>query len=185
MSEPTEPTPETPPAPARYDILAVSQNRAYNVVEQGLKSLINFMQASGFVRVNDEAVAEEWVEVYGAAGPTAHEMFVQGPYTSDVPVVLEIAFRSGTRPCRVPYGPADPDESCYFWIEIRGALFNDITGKTKLKLRDVMATRFDFFVRPHQALPPHLVVPPDEAPIDKKKKKDTPAHRVGTAVEEF
>ena len=40
------------------DILAVSQNRAFNVVEQGLKSLVNFLQASGYVRVYDEAIAE-------------------------------------------------------------------------------------------------------------------------------
>ncbi len=183
--EAPETPPETSAEPKRYDILLVSQNRAFNVVEQGLKSLVNYLQASGLTRIYDEAVAEEWTEIYGKVGPSSHELFVKGAYDDPAPVYHELMIRGGTRPARVPYGPADPEESCYFWIEIRGALFDDLTGKIKIKLREVMVTRFDMFVRPHEALPPHAIVPPEEAPIDKKKKKEGPAHRVGTAVEEF
>jgi len=176
----------TPKAPQqRYDILAVSQNRGFNVVEQGLKSLVNFLQASGYVRVYDEAIAEEWTEIYCNVGPSSHEMFVKGPYSNDEPLFREFAIRGGIRPVYVPFGAADPEETCYFWVEIRGALFSELAGKIKNKLKDVMVTRFDFYSRPHEALPPHAVVPADEAPTDKKKRKEGPAARVGTAVEEF
>lgn len=184
MSDEAAPPPSESPATPRYDILLVSQNRGYNVAEQGLKSIINYMQASGFIRVYDEAIAEEWTEVYARVGPSSNEMFVKGAYTGDAPLFHELAIRSGTRPTFIPFGGA-PDESCYFWIEIRGALFDELTGRVKNKLKDVLVTRFDYFVRPHEGLPPHAVVPPDEAPIDKKLKKDGPAARVGTAVEEF
>lgn len=185
--EATETQPEAAPteAPKRYDILIVSQNRAFNVVEQGLKSLINYLQAVGFVRVYDEAVAEEWTEVYCNAGPTAHEMFVKGPYITTEPLFLEYAIRGGTRPIHVPYGTEDKEETCYFWMEIRGALFQEITGKVKNKLKDLLTARLDYFTRPHEALPPHLVVPANEQPTDKKRRKEGPAARVGTAVEEF
>ena len=174
----------TTPAPPRYDILVVSQNRAFNMVEQGLKSLVNVMQASGYFRVTDESLAEEWSEIYAGLGPSSHEMFVKGAYVGSTEVFHEIAIRGGTRPTVVPFGTA-ADETCYFWIEVRGALFPELTGKLKNKFKDLMMTRCDFFSRPHTGLPPHAVVPPDEAPSDKKKKKDGPAARVGTAVEEF
>lgn len=184
MSDPAEPTPTEGTAARRHDIVLVSQNRAYNVAEQGLKALVNFMQASGYMRIYEESIAEEWTELYSRIGPSSHEMFVKGPYAGEDPVFHELAIRSGTRPAFVPFG-GQPDETCYFWIEIRGALFDELTGRVKNKLKDVMMTRFDYFTRPHEGLPPHAVVPPDEAPIDKKLKKDGPAARVGTAVEEF
>jgi len=184
--EATETQPETAPAPApRYDILAVSQNRAFNVVEQGLKALINFLQASGYVRAYDEAIAEEWTEVYCNVGPSSHEMFMRGVNVVTEPLFREVAIHGGIRPVYVPFGTEDKEESCYFWIEVRGALFNELTGKVKNKLKDIMMTRFDFYARPHEGLPPHAVVPADEQPIDKKRRKESPATRVGTAVEEF
>lgn len=194
MSETTETeTPETEAtteatteaAPKRYDILLVSQNRAYTVVEQGLKSLINYLQATNIIRVNDEAVAKEWVEVYSKAGPTAHDMFVRGVYDSDLLTFKEIAIRGGTRLCAIPFG-GEENEGCYFWMEVRGCLFQEINGKYKTKLNQVMTTRFDYFVRDHEALPAHLTVPPDEVPEAKKyARRDPSSPRVGTAVEEF
>jgi len=195
MSETTDTTAETeteatPTAsavsgPKRYDILLVSQNRAFTVVEQGLKSLINYLQATNIIRVSDEAIAKEWVEVYSKVGPTAHDMFVRGTYESDDATFLEVAIRGGVRPCVMPFGGLE-GETCYFWVEIRGSLFPEINGKYKSKLNSVMTTRFDYFVRDHAALPPHLLVPADEVPEDKKyARRDSASPRVGTAVEEF
>lgn len=184
MSEETE-TPTEPTEPPRYDVLIVCQNRHFNVVEQGLKSLINYLQASGLVRVYDEAVAEEWTEVYCKAGPTAHEMFVKGAYAGPEPVYHEMAIRSGLKPTRLPYGPADENESCLFWIDVRGALFQDLTGALKIKLKDVLYQRFELFVRPHTGLPPHAVVGEDEKPVDKKRNRSPQSRGVGTAVEEL
>lgn len=182
-AEATEAT--TKPAPKRYDILAVSQNRAFNVVEQGMKSLINYMQATNLIRVYAEAIASEWTEVYSNVGPSAHELFVKGVYASDEAPFLELAIRSGTRPCDVAYGPETP-ETCYFWIEVRGALYPELTGRMKNKLKEILATRFDYYVRDHAALPPHAEVPPGEEPEDRKRRgRGGVAARVGTAVEEF
>jgi hypothetical protein len=171
--------------PKRYDILLVSQNRQHTVIEQGLKSLINYLQATNIIRVNDEAVAKEWVEVYAKQGPTAHDMFVRGVYDSDLPTFFEVAVRGGTRACFIPFG-GEENEGCFFWMEVRGCLFQEINGKYKTKLNQVMSTRFDYFVREHVALPPHLTVPPDELPEEKKyARRDSASPRVGTAVEEF
>lgn len=182
----TEATPTAPEVgPKRYDILLVSQNRAYTVIEQGLKSLINYLQATNIIRVNDEAVAKEWVEVYSKPGPTAHDMFIRGTYESDVATFHEVAIRGGTRQCLMPFG-GNEGETCYLWIEIRGCLFPEVAGKYKTKLNGLMVTRFDYFVRDHVASPPHLIVPPDELPEDKKyARRDLGSPRVGTAVEEF
>lgn len=180
----SEDTAAQPPA-HRYDILLVSQNRAFNVVEQGLKSLMNYLVATNVVRVADEAIAKEWTELYCKPGPTPHDLFVRGPYEGTEAPFLELALRSGTRPCAVPFGTETP-ETCYFWIEVRGALFQELSGKFKMKLKDVLATRFDFYTRDHVPPPPHATVPADEVPEEKKyARKNAASPRVGTAVEEF
>jgi hypothetical protein len=182
MSEESQ---QTTAPPRRYDVLLVSQNRAFNVVEQGLKSLVNFLQATNVVRIADEAIAKEWTELYCNPGPTPHDLFMRGPYQGTDAPFLELAIRSGTRPCLVPYGP-EQAETCYFWIEVRGSLFPEIAGKFKTKLKDLLATRFDFYQRDHVPAPPHATVPPDEVPDEKPRaRKDGATPRVGTAVEEF
>lgn len=178
---PTDKSTEKP----RWDLLLVSQNRALNIVEQGLKPLVNYLQASGFARVYDEAVAEEWTEIYCKLGPSSHQLFVTGSYSGDPEVFKEIAIRGGTAPTLMPFGRSHPEETCYFWIEVRGALFKDFTAMFKRKLKEAMVTRFDLFTRPHTELPPHAEVGEDEVPIDKKKKKSGTSQRVGTAVEEL
>jgi len=174
--------------PKRYDILLVSQNRTYNVVEQGLKSVLNYLSAANIVRVNDEAVAKEWTEVYGKPGATAHEGFMRGTFASDEAPYLEMVVRAGKRPTKVPFGPKEGEEGdhCHFYIEFRGALFNDLAPKLKNRLKDLLVTRFDFYVRDHVGLPPHAVVPEDEVPEDVKyATRGGAPKRVGTEVEEY
>ncbi|MCC6621094.1 MAG: hypothetical protein IT385_07550 [Deltaproteobacteria bacterium] len=177
---------ETAQAPKRYDILLVSQNRTYNVVEQGLKSLMNYLQASNLARVKDEAIAKEWTEIYAVPGPTAHEMFVRGAFDSELASYVELCVRAGKRTTTLPFGGKEGDEHCHFYIEIRGGLFNDLAPKIKNRLKDLLMTRFDYFVRDHEPPPPHAIVPPDEVPEEVKyARKDGASPRVGTAVEEF
>lgn len=181
------PTPPAAAEPKRYDILLVSQNRTYNVVEQGLKSIVNYLQATNLARITDEAVAKEWTELYLKPGPTAHELFVRGTFGAEIATYHELVVRAGKRATLVPFG-ATPEQGdvCHFYIEIRGALFNDIGAKVKNRLKDLLMTRFDFFVRDAVKPPPHAVVPPDEVPEDVKyAKRGEGATRVGTAVEEF
>lgn len=178
---------ENTPTEKRYDILLVSQNRTYNVVEQGLKALMNYLQAANLARVFDEAVAKEWTEIYAKPGPTAHEAFVRGPFGAELDLYRELVVRAGKRPTKVPFG-ATPEQGdvCHFYIEIRGALFSDLSPKVKNRLKDLLMTRFDFFTRDHVTPPPHAVVPPNEVPEEVKyAKRDGTTPRVGTAVEEF
>lgn len=54
-------------------------------------------------RVNDEAIAKEWTEVYAKPGPTAHEMFVRGAFASDLEPYVELVVRAGSA-TRAPFG---------------------------------------------------------------------------------
>lgn len=183
MSKKAADTPEKNETP-RYDILILPQNPAFNVASQGLRAILNYLQISGFVSLNAEAVAETWTEVYGTAGPTAHELFVKGAYNGPQPLFEQFAIRSGTKATPIPFG-APEEESCYFWISFRGALYPDLTGKVKNKIREILYSRFDYSHRPFTSLPPPAVVPEDEKPIAQRKPEGLSNHRVGTVVEEF
>jgi len=169
----------------RFDVLIVSQARDFNLVEQGMKALINFLATNNVVRPAEEAIAKEWVEIYGTPGPTAHEAFTRGGYAGDYEVFKEAAVRGGLRYTPMPFGGA-PDEEVRFYVAFYGALWNDLSPNFKNRLSRLLVTRFDIFTRPHEAVPPHAEVGADEEPEEKKfAKKDRTSPRVGTAVEEF
>jgi hypothetical protein len=188
----TEPTPETPasdPAaassgPQRLDMLVLSHNPSFNMVEPGLYALMNFLHTANVGRATDEALAKTWTEIYLAPGATPHEAFVRHGYDVSVPPFLELVVHNGLTPERLPWGAGD--SGVRFWLEFRGTLFSDLDGRFKNRLREVLNTRIEIATRPHQALPPHRVVPPgEEAVAAKKLRKDRASMRVGTAVEEF
>lgn len=169
----------------RYDLLIVSQARDFNLVEQGVKALINYLATANVFRPNDESVAKDWVEVYGVPGPTAHEAFTRGAFDSDHAPFLECAVRGGQVYVPLPFGGAE-GEQVRFFIEFRGCLWHDLSPKVKNRLGRILMTRFDLYFRPHEALPPHAAVGDDELPEDRKfARKDRVSMRVGTAVEEF
>jgi hypothetical protein len=178
----TTPTPAAS-GPARLDLLVVSQNPSFNMVEQGLYALMNFLHTANVGRATDEALAKAWTEIYLAPGATPHEAFVRHGYDVAVPPFLELVVHNALTPERLPWGP---DGGVRFWLEFRGSLFSDLDGRFKNRLREVLNTRIDVLTRPHEALPPHRVVlPGEEAVATKRLKKDRASMRVGTAVEEF
>lgn len=169
----------------RYDMLIVSQARDFNLVDQGVKSLINFLATANIMRPSDEAIAAEWVEVYGGPGPTAHEAFTRGAFDSDLQPFIECAVRGGQTYVPLPYG-GEKGEKVRFFLEFRGCLWKDLGPKVKNRLGRLLMTRFDIYTRPHAELPPHAEVGEDELPEDRKfARKDRVSMRVGTAVEEF
>ena len=187
-------TTETETSPAanvdttpRYDMLIVSTNRAYTVVEQGLRAFINYLQVSNVIRMQDEAVAKEWTELYAKPGPTAHEAFIKGAYTGTKEPYLECCIRADKNPFPLPYGgEAGETSAIRFYLEFRGCLFQDLAPRFKNRLREVLYTRFDIYTRPHTALPPHLIVANGDAhEKPEMARKDSASPRVGTAVEEF
>lgn len=188
-------TPETETSPAaevdstpRYDILIVSSNRSYTVVEQGLRAVVNYLQVANVIRMQSEAVAKEWTELYAKPGPTAHEAFVKGSYVGTKDAFLECVIHANKNPIPMPYGGEPGETSAIrFYLEFRGCLFQDFAPRFKNRLREqVLHTRFDMYTRPHTALPPHAVVPTgQEAEKPELARKDTASPRVGTATEEF
>jgi hypothetical protein len=167
----------------RKDLLILSQNPSFNMVEPGLRALMNFVHTANIARATDEAVAKTWVEIYAVPGATPHEAFVRHGYDLSVPPFLELVVHNALTPERGPWGG---DEAVRFWLEFRGALFDDLDGRFKNRLREVLNTRLDLRVRPHTALPPHREVPPgEEAVAVKRHRQERASLRVGTAVEEF
>ena len=178
-----EPTPVVD-GPPRVDLLVVSQNRAYNMVDHGLRALMNFLHTGNIGRATDEALAKTWTEIYLKPGATPHEAFVRHGWDSAEQPFLELVVHTSSQPEFLPWGPEN--EGARFWLEFRGSLFEDFDGRFKNRLREVLNTRFDLFTRPHTDLPPHRVVPPgEEAEAAKRVQKDRTTPRVGTAVEEF
>ncbi|TNF23486.1 MAG: hypothetical protein EP329_27440 [Deltaproteobacteria bacterium] len=169
----------------RYDVLIVSQSRDFNLVEQGVKSLINYLATSNFMRPAEEAIAKEWVEIYGPPGPTAHEAFTRGAYSGDYAVFKEATVRGGTKYIQMPFGGAK-NEGVRFYIAFYGVLWKELSPSFKNRLTRLLVTRIDVFTRVHEAVPPHAEVGKDELPDEQKfAKKDRTSPRVGTAVEEF
>ena len=186
------PEAETSPAPAadttpRYDLLIVSSNRSYTVVEQGLRAVVNYLQVANVIRMQDEAVAKEWTELYAKFGPTAHEAFVKGAYTGTKDPFLEFVVHANKNPIPLPYGGEPGETSAIrFYLEFRGCLFQDLAPRFKNRLREVLHSRYDIYARPYTGLPPHAVVPSgEEAEKPELAHKDAGSPRVGTAVEEF
>lgn len=169
----------------RFDVLIVSQSRDFNLVEQGMKAVINYLSTSNVLRPNDEAVAKEWVEVHGTPGPTAHEAFTRGGYGGDYEVFKAATVRGGLRYTPMPFGGA-PGEEVRFYIAFFGVLWRELSPNFKNRLTRLLVTRIDVFSRPHEGIPPRTEVAPDEQPDEKKfARKDRVSPRVGTAVEEF
>ncbi len=183
----TASAPEASPAadgPPRVDLLVVSQNRAYNMVDHGLRALMNFLHTGNIGRAIDEALAKGWTEIYLKPGATPHEAFVRHGWDASELPFLEIVVHTSLQPEYLPWGLES--EGVRFWLEFRGVLFEDFDGRFKNRLREVLNTRFDVLTRPHTGLPAHRVVPPgEEAEAAKRVQKDRTTPRVGTAVEEF
>ncbi|MFT7578719.1 MAG: hypothetical protein ACI9MR_000377 [Myxococcota bacterium] len=170
----------------RHDILIVPVTRTFNLVQQGMKSVINHLATAGIMTPTDEAVAKEWVEVYGKAGPTAHVGFTKGAFPGTTAPFLECLVHTSQTYDPVPYGSSE-DDAVRFYIEFRGCLWPDVAGKFRNQMARVLATRIEVFTRPFSGtLPEHREVPEDEIPDAVKfARTDRATSRVGTAVEEF
>lgn len=178
-------TAEAGEALPRYDVLIVSENRSFNIVEQGTRALVNHLIAKNIARVSAESIAKDWCEIYGGPGPTAHEAFTLGGFDSDHAPFLEVAVRTGTKFTTMPFGGAK-NEGVRFWIEFRGVLWKDLAPRFRNGLTRLLATRLEVLTRPHAGLAAHAEVAADEVPEDVKfARKDRATPRVGTAVEEY
>ncbi len=147
-------------------------------------SLIRYLATTRVSVPVDEAVAHTWVEVYGEAGPSAHDAFImKGEYQNEEALFHECLVRFGTAPTSPGYG-ADT-VGIFFFVEFRGCLFERPSGRFLVKLKDILRFQPELFTRAHESVPAHATVPEDEKPKDMRLKRQSLGGPAGTRVEEF
>lgn len=166
----------------RYDVLLLSEKPGFQLTDGAARALLRYMMGKRWVGGIEEAVAQEWAELYLAPGPSSHEMFMSGPADTDEPVFEEMAIRFGKRTVEQPYGGTGP---LAFYMELRGCRFKEPRGIFRKAMLDVLNLRVRAVVRDHEAAPPHAVVPEDELPEEVVKTDRRSGGAVGTRVEEF
>ena len=166
---------------ARYDILLCcpSMKLAPKAAEAALRNIL----ITKIGNPVEEAVAEEWVEIYCESGPAAHEAFVKAGYDGPTPVFHELTIRFGLQSEQAPFGP---DKALNFWIHFQGALFDTCTGRFLKKLNDIIYTQPAIFTQTHTGIIERREVPEDELPKSNRRKRTTDqGMRAGTRVEEW
>lgn len=165
----------------RYDILLVSEDGGYALASEMPKSVIREFMGRRIIEVTDEALGSDWVEIYAIPGVHAHEFFVKGT-APDEALFLEFVLRFGDVESPLPFG----GEKAWFFIEIRGALFDHVRADFLARLNEVMVTRFRAVHRPHESLPPRRESE-REAITDKRRRRLSmvATGQIGTTVEEF
>tara|TARA_B100000674_G_C37770648_1_gene882336 strand:- start:147 stop:689 length:543 start_codon:yes stop_codon:yes gene_type:complete len=167
----------------RYDVTVYVQN-PHSVISEGIAAdLLKNLAAGRMVLPFEEAIHEDWVEVYCTPGPSAHDPFVKHAYDGEHPIFHEAVIRWGTV-------PADAQEAgdrspIYFYFQFRGCLFEEPLGPFRKRFKDVMKSRPVVATRPHISLPEHKVVDPEDAPKNKKLKRGPGPGTAGTRVEEW
>lgn len=166
----------------RFDILIATENPALKIAPRGGESFLRYLAVARMLHPDDEAVAENWVEVYCAAGASAHEAFMIGVAPSDgVAIYHRAVVRFGLDSAPLPFGE---ERQSNFWILFEGARFDDIQGGLKAKFKDILNARPTVFVRPHVGFSPRREVPDDQKPKVKAKRERSTA-LAGTRVEEW
>ena len=140
----------------RYDVLVTSGSSGFRLSEQAAHALIRNLKTKYWIRPYDEAIEEDWTEVYCHAEPTSSEIFTPGRFGSSEPVFLEAAIYFGREPETLDYN--GDKKRVFFYIEFRGCLFKEPLAAFKKVFKDILHVRPDFSVRKHEALPPHREV---------------------------
>lgn len=167
----------------RYDIMITSENAGYRPPRAAVVSMVQQLSFRGFAKPVDEAVAEKWTEIYFEPGVSAHEIFIERAYESDIPVFKELCLRFSEKPFFCDY-TSTPKRPLYWAIEIRGCRFTNPLGAFRKFFIDALHIRVDVAQRDFSSLPEHAVVPEDEKPIE-KKKRERGAGIAGTEVQEM
>ena len=166
----------------RYDIMITSERAGYRPPKAAIGAIVQQLAFRGLASPVDEAIAETWTEIYFEPGPAAHEIFLEKEYDDSIPVYREVMMRFCDKPFTCDYSDT-PQRPLYWGIEIRGARFTNPLGAFRKLFLDAINVRVAVAVRPAQPLPPHLTVPDDEKPVD-KKKRERGRGIAGTEVEE-
>lgn len=169
-------------APERYDLAIISSRRGMKISPYGVRSLIRFMSANGYLGEVFESIGDGWTEVWGRPGDFAHSVFHDGPSTGVKPVFLEMGLRFGATRIDIDYGL---DEGVCCFLEFRGAAFNCLTDAFLDRVDEILYLHPEYAVRAHEALRPREELAPEEQPDDPRRKRaDRSDGRAGVVVEE-
>lgn len=167
----------------RYDIILTSERAGYRPPNVAVSAMVQLLAFRGFAVPYEEAIAQTWTEIYFKPGVAAHDIFMDKGYDSDVEIFKELCFRFSEKPYTIEYSNT-PKRPLYWSMEIRGARFKNVYGSFKKHFLDALSLKLAESSRPFESLPPHLEVPEDEAPLEKKKRERGPG-LAGSAVEEI
>jgi hypothetical protein len=166
----------------RFDILIATENPALKIAPRGGEAFLRYLAVARLLHPDQESVAENWVEVYCAAGASAHEVFLIGVAPSDgIPIYHRAVVRFGLDSAPLPFGE---ERESNFWVLFEGARFDDVQGGLKAKFKDILNARPTVFVRPHAGVTSPREVPEDQKPKVKVKRERSTA-LAGTRVEEW
>ena len=165
----------------RYDVMITAQNAGYRAPRVAIGNMVQMLAFRGIASPVDEAIAENWIEIYFEPGVSSHEIFLPKQYDGPHPVFYEALLRFETDPFHAEYGKTETP--LYWCLEFRGCLFKEPLGPFRKLLSDTLNLRPEVHTRPHTKLPPHREVSEDEMPIEKLKTARGPG-LAGTDVEE-
>ena len=154
----------------RYDVLITSEKAGYRAPKVAIGTLVRMLALHGFADPVDEAVAENWVEIYFKPSVSSHEIFYKYDYNGPE-VFLEAVMRfEDKKPFFAEYG--NTKRPLYWALEFRGCVYQSPLGPFRKMLLEGLNIRVAVDVRPHkEPMPPHRIVPEEEKPIDKKKRE--------------
>jgi hypothetical protein len=138
---------------SRYDLLITASNKGFRLSEQAAHALIRNLKTKYWIRPYEEAIDDDWTEVYCHADATSHEIFTPGGFASEGPVFQEVAIYFGSEPSLLEYG--SETVRAFFYIEFRGCLFREPLGTFRKVFKDILKIRCEDRCRPHTSLPPH------------------------------
>jgi hypothetical protein len=154
------------------------------VANGAAEALLRYLATTRIINLSDEAIADSWREVYGRPGPAAHDAFVRsGSYSESYEPFVGFTIRFGQKPTVLGYGP-QTDEVCFF-VEFEGAAFPEMIGRFRIKVGEILSFTPDVVSRVHTERRPKATVGEDEAPKDRRLKRQFGGGPAGTRVEEF
>lgn len=165
-----------------YDVMITTQSAGYRPAKRAVYEMVQQLAFRCFASPVDEAVAETWTEIYFEPGPAAHEIFLEKAYVDDAPVFREMVLKFSEKPFYCDYSET-PKRPLYWAIEVLGCRFREPLGAFRKLFLDSWNLRLTVSSTQEREAQPHKVVPPDEVPVE-KKKKERGRGLAGTEVEE-
>jgi hypothetical protein len=142
---------------AKSDMIILPQAPTFRVVEQGLKSLINYLRTTQILTATAQKIHPDGaVEIALRPDAFVHLVLLEGSAPSGPPCVAEASIWSTPKPRPVPFGPAR--EAC-LWLELIGVRADTLVEGFLPKLHSLLYLRPELHVVPHDPRRLHQPTP--------------------------